>query len=70
VPASTSGINPRRISLDTTTVHDKRIVDFYTSFIQQTNWARPGGGAYRVIDKDIRAHRADSQTVRGCQHTG
>lgn len=55
------GQPPRRISLDTNYRSRKRIVDFYTSFIQQANWARPSGGAYRVIDKDIQAHRVDSQ---------
>jgi len=55
------GQPPRRISLDTNYRSRRRIVDFYTSFIQQAIWARPSGGAYRVIDKDIRAHRIDSQ---------
>ncbi len=55
------GGQPRRISLDTNYRSRKRIVDFYTAFIQQTNWAQPSGGAYRVIDKDIHAHRVDTQ---------
>jgi DNA helicase II / ATP-dependent DNA helicase PcrA len=53
------GQQPRRISLDTNYRSRKRIVDFYTSFIQQTNWAKPGGGAFRVTDKDIIAYRVD-----------
>jgi DNA helicase-2/ATP-dependent DNA helicase PcrA len=50
---------PSRISLDLNYRSRKRIVDFYTAFIQQTDWAKPGGGAYRLIDKQIHAHRLD-----------
>jgi len=51
---------PRRISLDINYRSRKRVVDFYTAFMQQADWTRPGGGAYRVTDKDIRAHRTDA----------
>jgi DNA helicase-2/ATP-dependent DNA helicase PcrA len=51
---------PRRISLDTNYRSRGRIVDFYTNFIQQTDWTRPNGGFYRVADKNIRAFRKDS----------
>jgi DNA helicase II / ATP-dependent DNA helicase PcrA len=51
---------PTRISLDTNYRSRKRIVDFYSSFIKQIDWKKPSGkGAYRVIDKEIHAHRQD-----------
>ena len=56
------GQSPQRISLDTNYRSRKYVVDFYTAFMQYTDWARPNGqGAYRVMDKNIRAHRIDSQ---------
>ncbi len=51
--------SPRRISLDTNYRSRNRIVEFYTSFIHQTNWEKPTGGAYRVVDKEIHAYRVD-----------
>jgi DNA helicase-2/ATP-dependent DNA helicase PcrA len=51
---------PRRISLDTNYRSRDHIVDFYKQFIKQADWAKPNGqGHYRVVDKDIRAHRVD-----------
>jgi len=53
------GQAPHRISLSINYRSRPSIVDFYTRFMQHTNWARGDGqsGHYRVIDKDIRAHR-------------
>lgn len=56
------GINPRRISLDTNYRSRTTIVDFYSEFMRQSDWSKPDGqGAFRVADKDIRAHRGDAQ---------
>lgn len=47
---------PTRIDLDTNYRSKKHIVDFYTSFIDQTNWQKEGGdGHYRVADKNVQA---------------
>jgi len=52
--------SPRRISLVTNYRSRKRIVDFYTVFMQQINWSKPSrDGAYRVADKNIQANRVD-----------
>ncbi|MEI7989502.1 MAG: ATP-dependent helicase [Chloroflexota bacterium] len=54
------GQAPCRISLDTNYRSRKRIVDFYSAFIHEINWLKPGGqGAYRVADKNIHAHHTD-----------
>lgn len=51
---------PRRISLDTNYRSRKQVVDFYTDFMHRPDWARSNGqGHYRVVDKNIRAHRMD-----------
>ncbi|MBU3926559.1 MAG: ATP-dependent helicase [Bacteroidetes bacterium] len=48
------GLSPKRIDLDTNYRSKKKIVDFYTSFINQTNWLKEtGAGFYRVADKNI-----------------
>jgi DNA helicase-2/ATP-dependent DNA helicase PcrA len=59
------GQAPTRIDLDTNYRSRKQIVDFYTSFISQIDWRKqfPLKGAYRVIDKDIKAHSKDKQTA-------
>ena len=56
------GVEPRCIPLSTNYRSRKRIVDFYTSFIKQANWAKTvsEGGFYRV-DKGITASREDDQ---------
>ncbi len=54
------GLQPHRISLNTNYRSRRRIVDFYSTFITQANWANPAGGAYRVVDKEIRAHLTDA----------
>jgi len=55
------GMDPRRISLSTNYRSRKRIVEFYTMFMEQSDWRRNSGdgGFYRVMDKDIRAHNPD-----------
>ncbi len=55
------GQTPRRIPLDTNYRSRKRIVDFYTTFIQRIDWSKPSGGAYRVADKNIQPLRTDLQ---------
>lgn len=57
------GVPPRRISLSINYRSRSDIVDFYTRFIDQCNWrVEPGTDAfYRVVDKDIRAHRQDAR---------
>ena len=54
--------SPERISLDTNYRSRQHIVDFYTSFMTQTNWSKGDGktGHYRVMDKRISAHRQDA----------
>lgn len=54
-------IDPRRISLSTNYRSRKRIVEFYTTFMEQSDWRRNSGdgGFFRVMDKDIRAHNPD-----------
>ncbi len=54
-------LTPRRISLATTYRSRKHIVDFYTAFMKQTNWAKGDGqpGFYRVMDKDIQPYQCD-----------
>ncbi len=52
---------PRRISLDTNYRSRNGIVNFYKDFIAQADWAKPNGqGHYRVIGKNIQAHRVDN----------
>ncbi len=57
--------SPKRISLATNYRSRQHIVDFYTSFMTFTDWAKGNGlpGHYRVMDKMIRAHRKDSNTA-------
>lgn len=53
---------PTRISLDTNYRSRCEIVDFYGRFMQGVNWRRADGqGAYRVLDKNIRAHSNDNR---------
>jgi DNA helicase-2/ATP-dependent DNA helicase PcrA len=50
------GVKPTRIDLDTNYRSKKNIVDFYTEFINQTDWKKKNGdGFYRVADKSIQA---------------
>lgn len=50
------GVGPRRIDLDTNYRSKRRIVNFYTQFIDQTDWRKTSGeGHYRVADKNIQA---------------
>lgn len=52
-------VAPRAIPLVTNYRSRQRIVTFYSDFITRTDWSRVGGGAYRVMDKNIHAHSAD-----------
>lgn len=55
------GVKPFRIDLDTNYRSKKKIVEFYTSFINQTNWKKANGmGFYRVADKKIKPFNKDS----------
>lgn len=48
------GIRPTRIDLDTNYRSKRNIVNFYTSFIDQSDWQKEdGNGHYRVADKNI-----------------
>jgi DNA helicase-2/ATP-dependent DNA helicase PcrA len=48
------GVKPTRIDLDINYRSKKNIVEFYTNFIEQSNWQKPNGeGHYRVHDKNI-----------------
>ncbi|MBW2937535.1 ATP-dependent helicase [Aureisphaera sp. CAU 1614] len=48
------GLKPTRIDLDTNYRSKKNIVQFYTDFIEQSDWSKPrGNGYYRVHDKNI-----------------
>jgi DNA helicase-2/ATP-dependent DNA helicase PcrA len=51
--------SPRRISLSTNYRSRRRIVDFYKTFMEETDWSKGNGqdGFYRVMDKNIEAHR-------------
>ncbi|GAA0194207.1 ATP-dependent helicase [Fulvivirga kasyanovii] len=54
------GLKPTRIDLDTNYRSKKKIVDFYTQFIERTDWRKPSGdGHYRVADKNIQAFNRD-----------
>jgi DNA helicase-2/ATP-dependent DNA helicase PcrA len=57
------GVKPRRIPLSINYRSCKRIVDFYTSFIDQADWTKANGesGFYRVVDKDIKANHVENQ---------
>lgn len=54
---------PRRISLDINYRSRPNIVSFYTSFMDHVNWDKPGGGSYRVPDKNISANKKDKATA-------
>jgi DNA helicase II / ATP-dependent DNA helicase PcrA len=57
------GKEPRRISLDINYRSRPSIVDFYTTFMDWVDWRKPGGGSYRVADKNISANREDRDTA-------
>ena len=53
--------SPRAISLNTNYRSRDGIVGFYKNFIGQVDWAKPNGqGHYRVVEKNIQAHRVDN----------
>ena len=53
------GTPPKRIELATNYRSRDQIVDLYTSFMEGSDWSRPGGGQFRLHDKGIHAHRVD-----------
>jgi DNA helicase-2/ATP-dependent DNA helicase PcrA len=55
------GLAPKRISLATNYRSRKHIVDYYSGFISVTDWSKGDGqnGNYRVMDKNLHAHRVD-----------
>lgn len=55
------GKKPRRLSLDTNYRSRKQIVEFYKTFIAQTDWKKPEGGHYRITSKNIQAYRTDEK---------
>lgn len=58
---SNIGSKPKRIDLDINYRSKKPIVDFYTDFIDEADWAKESGpGNYRVADKDIQPHNQES----------
>jgi len=59
------GVTPTRIPLSVNYRSRKRIVDFYTGFIDCCDWSAGPESTdwYRVVDKRIRAHRADAGTA-------
>jgi len=52
----------KRIVLSTNYRSRVQIVKAYTDFIKLTNWKNPSGGAYRVENKNIKAHSPDERT--------
>lgn len=54
-------VKPRRIDLNINYRSRKNIVDFYTSFIDQIDWAdsKQKSKYYRIVDKKIKAHSKD-----------
>jgi Superfamily I DNA and RNA helicases len=56
------GGNPRTVNLGTNYRSRRKIVDFYSNFIQQIDWKKSRGqkGAYRVDTKQIAAHSKDA----------
>jgi DNA helicase-2/ATP-dependent DNA helicase PcrA len=56
------GCNPRTVNLGTNYRSRRKIVDFYSNFIQQIDWKKSRGqkGAYRVETKQIVAHSKDA----------
>lgn len=56
-------LEPSRISLSINYRSRKKIVDFYTDFMEHADWRRDSdnGGYYRVMDKDIQAHNKDDE---------
>jgi len=55
------GITPTRIPLSINYRSCPPIVRYYRKFIERCDWSKENGqGHYRVVDKDIRAHRKES----------
>lgn len=53
--------DPARIPLELNYRSRKRIVDFYTEFMQQIDWRGPDDRSYRVENKTIDAFRVDEK---------
>ncbi len=53
-------VRPRRIDLNINYRSKKKIVEFYTDFIERTDWSKGGGkGFYRVQNKKIESHNQE-----------
>lgn len=58
------GCEPRKIPLNTNYRSRKRIVNFYTRFMDYEEWKRSDrAGFYRLVDKEIAAHSEDKNTA-------
>jgi DNA helicase-2/ATP-dependent DNA helicase PcrA len=57
--ATNLGSEPNPIPLVTNYRSRRRIVDFYTRFIDCCDWKKPRGGFFRVAEKVIKAHSCD-----------
>ena len=55
------GVRPTNITLATNYRSRERIVNFYTTFMEQFDWRKDQGGFYRVAEKRIHAHSTDAQ---------
>lgn len=52
-------VEPRHIPLERNYRSRRRIVDFYSDFMNKCDWMRPAGGHFRVLPKNLTAHRQD-----------
>lgn len=58
------GCEPRKIPLNTNYRSRKKIVNFYTRFMDYEEWKRSDrDGFYRLVDKEIAAHSEDKNTA-------
>ncbi|GFZ30324.1 DNA helicase [Clostridium zeae] len=55
-------IEPKKIKLNINYRSRKKIVEYYTNFMEKENWANEtlNGSFYRNVDKDIKAHSSDN----------
>jgi DNA helicase II / ATP-dependent DNA helicase PcrA len=66
------GRDAHRISLSTNYRSREEIVSFYTGFMEMCDWQKEDDPTqhYRVVDKDIRAHREDGHAAVLCTAPG